>query len=94
MGIVTQGWTPLGQGHSFDADPVRAAAERTGKSPAQVILRWHLQLGVSVIPRSTRSVGLAENRDLFDFTLTPEEMAAMARLDEGVRCGPDPMSFS
>jgi 2,5-diketo-D-gluconate reductase A len=94
MGIVTQSWTPLGQGRSFDAAPVRAVAERTGKSPAQVILRWHLELGLSVIPRSTRTAGLAENRDLFDFALDPEEMAGMAGLDEGARSGPDPMTFS
>jgi 2,5-diketo-D-gluconate reductase A len=94
MGIVTQSWTPLGQGLSFGAGPVQAAARRTGKSPAQVILRWHVQLGVSVIPRSTRAAGLAENLDIFGFTLTPDEMAAMARLDEGVRCGPDPLTFA
>lgn len=94
MGIVTQSWTPLGQGQSFDAPPVREAAARTGKSPAQVILRWHLQLGVSVIPRSTRAAGLAENLDLADFTLTDEDMAAIATLDEGVRTGPDPMTFA
>lgn len=94
MGIVTQSWTPLGQGRSFDAPPVQAAALRTGKSPAQVILRWHLQLGLSVIPRSTRRAGLAENRDIFDFELLPEEMAAMTGLDEGARCGPDPMTFA
>ncbi|WP_135447590.1 aldo/keto reductase [Tabrizicola caldifontis] len=94
MGIVTQSWTPLGQGRSFDAPPVRDAAARTGKTPAQVILRWHLQLGVSVIPRSTRAVGLAENLALDDFELTPGEMAAMATLDEGARCGPDPMNFA
>ena len=93
MGIVTQSWTPLGQGRSFDAAPVQAAARRTGKSPVQVILRWHLQLGLSVIPRSTRAAGLAENRDIFDFALLPEEMTALAGLDEGARCGPDPMSF-
>lgn len=93
MGIVTQSWTPLGQGLSFASAPVQAAAARTGKSPAQVILRWHVQLGVSVIPRSTRAAGLAENLDIFDFTLTDAEMAAMALLDEGQRCGPDPMSF-
>jgi 2,5-diketo-D-gluconate reductase A len=93
MGIVTQSWTPLGQGRSFDAAPVRAVADRTGKSPAQVILRWHLELGLSVIPRSTRVEGLAENRDVLDFSLLPDEMAAMAALDEGVRCGPDPMTF-
>ncbi|MDM7932287.1 aldo/keto reductase [Tabrizicola sp.] len=94
MGIVTQSWTPLGQGRSFDADPVQAASLRTGKSPAQVILRWHVQLGVAVIPRSTRAAGLAENLDIFDFTLTDGEMAAMATLDEGQRCGPDPMTFA
>lgn len=94
MGIVTQSWTPLGQGRSFTAAPVQAAAARTGKSPAKVILRWHLQLGAAVIPRSTRAAGLAENLDVFDFVLTPEEMAAMALLDEGRRCGPDPMTFS
>lgn len=94
MGIVTQSWTPLGEGRSFDAAPVQAVAQRTSKSPAQVILRWHIQLGASVIPRSTRQAGLAENLDVFDFALTPEEMAAMATLDEGVRCGPDPMTFA
>jgi 2,5-diketo-D-gluconate reductase A len=94
MGIVTQSWTPLGQGASFAARPVVEAAARTGKTPAQVILRWHVQLGLSVIPRSTRVQGLTENLDLFDFSLTPEEMAALATLDEGVRCGPDPMTFA
>jgi 2,5-diketo-D-gluconate reductase A len=94
MGIVTQSWTPLGQGRSFDAAPVQAVARRTGKTPAQVILRWHLELGLSVIPRSTRAEGLAENRDIFDFELLPEEKAAMAGLDEGLRCGPDPLAFA
>lgn len=93
-GIVTQSWTPLGQGRSFEAPPVQAAAARTGKSPAQVILRWHLQLGCSVIPRSTRAAGLAENLDIFDFSLTEAEMAAMATLEAGERTGPDPAKFN
>ena len=93
MGIVTQSWTPLGQGHSFGAAPIQAAAVRTGKTPAQVILRWHVQLGLSVIPRSTRAEGQAENLDLFGWELLPEEMAAIATLDEGSRCGPDPLTF-
>lgn len=93
-GIVTQSWTPLGQGRSFDAAPVRAAAERTGRSPAQVILRWHVQLGCSVIPRSTRAAGLAENIALFDFSLTEAEMAAIGTLDQGERTGPDPAAFN
>jgi 2,5-diketo-D-gluconate reductase A len=94
MGIVTQSWTPLGQGRSFASAPVQAVARRTGKSPAQVILRWHVQLGASVIPRSTRVAGLAENLDVFDFALTAEDMVAMATLDEDARCGPDPMTFA
>lgn len=94
LGIVTQSWTPLGQGKSFDAAPIKAAARRTGKSPAQAILRWHLQIGASVIPRSTRVAGLAENLDLFDFALTEDEMAAIGTLDQGVRCGPDPAQFN
>ncbi|MGL4236730.1 aldo/keto reductase [Tabrizicola sp.] len=92
-GIVTQSWTPLGRGQSFDASPIQAAARRSGKTPVQVILRWHIQIGASVIPRSTREAGLAENLDIFDFALTEAEMAAMATLDEGARCGPDPATF-
>jgi 2,5-diketo-D-gluconate reductase A len=92
-GIVTQSWTPLGQGRSFDAAPILSAARRTGKSPAQVILRWHLQIGASVIPRSIREAGLAENLDLFDFALSEDEMTAIATLDQGQRCGPDPATF-
>lgn len=94
MGIVTQSWTPLGRGLSFDAAPVQAIARRTGKSPAQVILRWHLDLGCSAIPRSNRVAGLAENLDIGDFALTEAEMAAMARLDENARVGPDPAFFA
>lgn len=94
LGIVTQSWTPLGLGRSFASAPVQAVAARSGKSAAQVVLRWHVQLGCSVIPRSTRAAGLAENLDLFDFALTDAEMAAFATLETGERTGPDPVSFS
>ena len=90
LGIVTQSWTPLGQGRSFDDPVIRAIAARVGRSPAQVILRWHLDIGCSVIPRSTRAAGLAENLALFDFALTAEDHAALATLDAGERTGPDP----
>ncbi len=93
LGIVTQSWTPLGRSKSFDDPAVAAMAARLSRSPAQVILRWHLQLGCSVIPRSVRKERLAENLDLFGFSLTPEDMAAMARLDKGERTGPDPATF-
>ena len=78
---------------AFTAPAVQAIAERTGKSPAQVILRWHLELGCSVIPRSSRREGLAENIALFDFELTREERADLALLDSGTRVGPDPATF-
>jgi 2,5-diketo-D-gluconate reductase A len=92
-GIVTQSWTPLGRGLDFAAPEVVAIARRLGRTPAQVILRWHIELGLSVIPRSTRREGLAENRALFDFALTPGDLAALAGLDRGERLGPDPATF-
>lgn len=92
-GIVTQAWTPLGNARSFEATPIVAAASRTGKSPAQVIIRWHLQLGNAVIPRSIKPARQAENFDVFDFELTDAEMAAIASIDEGLRTGPDPSVF-
>ncbi|WP_116130977.1 aldo/keto reductase [Tropicimonas sp. IMCC34043] len=92
-GIVSQAWTPLGNARSFEAAPIAEAAARTGKSPAQVILRWHIQLGNSVIPRSVNPVRQAENLDIFDFELTAAEMAAIATLDVGLRTGPDPSVF-
>ena len=94
LGIVTQSWTPLGKGLAFDAPAIVEAARDHGKTPAQIILRWHVQLGLSVIPRSTRKAGQDENRDIFDLTLTEDQMAAIAALDRGQRLGPDPANFS
>lgn len=93
LGIVTQSWSPLGQGQCFDAPAITAAATAHGKTPAQIILRWHVQLGLSVIPRSTRHKGQMENADIFDFTLTPEEIDAIASLNTNTRIGPDPLTF-
>lgn len=92
-GIVTQAWTPLGNASSFEDAPIAEAAARTGKSPAQVVLRWHIQLGNAVIPRSEKPARQAENLDVFGFELTPAEMEAIAGLDIGLRCGPDPSVF-
>lgn len=94
LGVVTQSWTPLGRGHSFDAPVIHAIATRLNRSPAQVILRWHVELGVSVTPRSSRLQGLIENHDIFDFALTRADMEAIATLDTGTRVGPDPDLFS
>jgi len=92
-GVVTQAWTPLGNARSFAADPIVAAASRTGKSPAQVIIRWHIQLGNAVIPRSVKPERQAQNLDVFDFALTDGEMNAISGLDAGLRTGPDPSVF-
>lgn len=91
--IVVQAWTPLGNGRSFEAEPVKAAAARTGKSSAQVILRWHMQLGHAAIARSVNPGRQAENFDVFDFTLADDEMKAIEGLDVGLRNGPDPSVF-
>jgi 2,5-diketo-D-gluconate reductase A len=91
--IVAQAWTPLGNARSFDAKPIAGAAARTGKSPAQVILRWHMQLGHAAIARSVNPGRQAENLNVFDFTLTDDEMKAIESLDVGLRNGPDPSVF-
>ncbi|MGW9447196.1 aldo/keto reductase [Streptomyces sp. NPDC055632] len=89
-GIATEAWSPLAQGAVL-ADPVvTGIAARHGKSPAQVVLRWHLQLGNVVIPKSVTPARIRENLDVFDFALSAEEMTAMAGLDRGLRTGPDP----
>src|SRR3954451_4219941 len=98
-GILTQAWSPIGgitfyrdSGHgSTLQDPVIGGiAEAHGTSPAQVMLRWHLQQGRSVIPKSTKAHRIAENFDVFDFELTPDQLASIDRLDTGKRGGPEP----
>jgi 2,5-diketo-D-gluconate reductase A len=91
--IITQAWTPLGQLASFKAPAIQEITARLGRSPAQVILRWHVQLGVSVIPRSVELAHLTDNLKVWDFELSPTDMAAISALDEGLRCGPDPKTF-
>ncbi|MFC8454460.1 aldo/keto reductase [Kitasatospora sp. NPDC057223] len=89
-GIVTEAWSPLAQG-ALLADPaITSIAAGHGRTPAQVVLRWHLQLGNVVIPKSVTPDRIRENLALFDFALTAEEMAAIAALDRGLRTGPDP----
>ena len=105
-GIVTQSWSPIGGVNVyFSADPKAAKdplkhptvvtlAAKYGKTPAQVILRWHFQHGLSAIPKSVRPERIAENIGLFDFTLTPDEIQAIDALETGARGGPDPEVFN
>lgn len=94
LGIVTQSWTPLGRGAVFEAPAVLRIAERLAATPAQVILRWHLQHGLSVIPKSNRAERLRENFAALDLMLTDQDMAALDTLDTDHRTGPDPDTFA
>jgi diketogulonate reductase-like aldo/keto reductase len=101
LGIVTQAWSPLGGSVRRFADPKKAGdplhhptvvglAEKYKKTPAQVVLRWHIEHGFSAIPKSFRPERIAENFNIFDFALTADDVAAIDDLDTGTRSGPDP----
>jgi 2,5-diketo-D-gluconate reductase A len=93
-GIATEAWSPLGQGGEVLEEPaVAEIASAHGKTPAQAILRWHLQLGNVVFPKSVTSARIRENFDVFDFELSKDEMARFKDLDRGERLGPDPDAF-
>jgi 2,5-diketo-D-gluconate reductase A len=92
-GIVTEAWSPLGQGALLGEPAVVEVARRHGRTPAQAILRWHLQLGNVVIPKSATRERIRENIDVFDFELDDAEMAAIGEVDTGRRSGPDPATF-
>lgn len=90
-GIVTQAWSPLAKGGEQLSDPLLVAiAERHGRSPAQVLLRWHIQLGNVIIPKSVSRQRMAENLQLFDFELSDADVAELATLESGLRTGPHP----
>jgi 2,5-diketo-D-gluconate reductase A len=93
-GIATEAWSPLGQGSLLQDPTVTAIAERHGKTPAQVLIRWHLQLGNIVIPKSVNPDRIASNFDVFDFELSEADLASIATLDNGTRLGPDPRTFN
>jgi diketogulonate reductase-like aldo/keto reductase len=92
--ILTEAWSPLGQGRGLlEVPTIVAVARKHGRTPAQVVLRWHLQLGNVVIPKSVTPSRIQENIDVFDFELDADDLAAFAALDEGRRLGPDPLTF-
>ena len=103
-GILTQAWSPIGgitsyrgtgAGTStFDDPTITQIAAEYGKTPAQVMLRWHLQEGRSAIPKSVRRERIAENFDVFDFELSADQLSAIDKLDTGVRGGPEPSDIT
>ncbi|MET8645612.1 aldo/keto reductase [Streptomyces sp. NPDC004675] len=94
LGIATEAWSPLAQGAVLGDDAITTIAQRLDRSPAQVVLRWHLQLGNIVIPKSVTPARIRENLDVFDFTLSDDEMAAITTLDRDLCTGPDPDTFN
>jgi 2,5-diketo-D-gluconate reductase A len=92
--IATEAWSPLAQGDLLEDGTIETIAAHHDRSPAQVILRWHLQVGNVVIPKSANPERIRENFELFDFALSEDDMAAIERLDSGERIGPDPGTFS
>ncbi|MFI6892916.1 aldo/keto reductase [Streptomyces sp. NPDC050256] len=94
-GIATEAWSPLGSGKGLlEVPTVVAVAQKHGRTPAQAVLRWHLQTGNVVIPKSVTPSRIAENIDVFGFELDADDLAAFAALDEGKRLGPNPGEFN
>lgn len=93
LGIVTEAWSPLAQGAVLEEETIVEIARAHGKTPGQVVIRWHLQLGNVVIPKSVTPHRIRENIDVFDFELSDDQMQAIAGLDRGERTGPDPDTF-
>lgn len=92
-GIATQAWSPLAQGALLSNPIIVDVASRLNKTPAQVVLRWHLQVGNVVIPKSVTPARIAENFDIFDFELSVEDLSALGGLDGDNRVGPNPVDF-
>jgi 2,5-diketo-D-gluconate reductase A len=92
--IVTEAWSPIAQGKVLDDPAITAIADRLGRTPAQVVLRWHIQRGDVVFPKSVTRERIEQNLALFDFELGTEDMASITGLDRGERTGPDPDTFN
>jgi 2,5-diketo-D-gluconate reductase A len=94
LGIATEAWSPLGRGRLLDHPTITGIADANGKTPAQVIVRWHLQIGNIVIPKSVNPERIASNFDVFDFELSEDDVTSISSLDNGTRLGPDPRTFN
>jgi 2,5-diketo-D-gluconate reductase A len=95
-GIATEAWSPIAQGQVLDDPVITGIAGRLGRSPAQVVLRWHIQRGSIVFPKSTTPARITENFELFDFQLEPGDVEQIDALDRGEagRTGPNPDAFA
>ena len=94
LGIKTEAWSPLGSGQLIDDPVIAEVAAKHGKSAAQVMVRWSIQLGNIVLPKSVTPARIEQNIDVFDFVLDDADMAAIATLESGRRTGPNPDEFN
>ena len=94
LGIATEAWSPLGQGSLLSNPAVTAVADARGKTPAQILIRWHIQLGNIVIPKSVTPERIVSNFDVFDFELSAQDMASISSLGGETRLGPEPRTFN
>ena len=94
LGIATEAWSPLGRKADLDDDVIVRIAEKLGRTPAQVILRWHIQRGLIVFPKASSPERLKENSDIFDFELEADDVLAIDGLDAGNRVGSDPETMN
>jgi 2,5-diketo-D-gluconate reductase A len=91
--IAIEAWSPIAQGQVLGDPEIATIAERTGKSPAQVVLRWHIERGDIVFPKSVTPARIRENIDIFDFELSAQDMETISALNKDLRTGPDPDTF-
>ena len=91
--IAIEAWSPIAQGQVLGDPEIVTVAERTGKSPAQVVLRWHIERGDIVFPKSVTPARIRENIDIFDFELSAQDMETISALNKDMRTGPDPDTF-
>ncbi|MHC1480049.1 aldo/keto reductase [Frateuria aurantia] len=94
-GVITESWSPLARGGEVLGDPrLQQIADKYGKNPAQVILRWHIELGLVVIPKSVTPSRIRDNADIFDFKLDAADLAVIAGFNQDQRIGPDPATLA
>jgi len=92
-GIATEAWSPIAKGQVLSDQTITSLADKYGRTPAQVVLRWHVQIGDVVIPKSVNPDRMRENIDVFDFELAADDVAEIEEMDAGYRTGPDPDTF-
>jgi 2,5-diketo-D-gluconate reductase A len=94
LNIHTESWSPLGQGQALGNEVIGEIAAKYQRTPAQVIIRWHIQLGLVAIPKSVTPERISENFQVFDFTLDEADIARIGRLDSNTRMGPNPLDLN